>query len=691
MKKLFAFVLSFILNFFLTLNIFAEVKVVNPESGVWANTQYLVLDVEAGDEAYYSINGSDPLIAGFAYDGPVLLDMTGTVELRVASISSDGSQSQISIHYAVTPSTPKDKEAANFVKKYHDGISYKAGERLKIPNAFSYSLGTNYESFLPAQEIFYSSDCVLSRFIPCVLSTEDAKWRFVIYTSPAKKGSFTRRSVPFKIDNWETITFTDKNLIYRIDDEYWAAPKSPVIIDRRVPHTISWQSMEVLPGNPVESFVLPPRPDFSISKATDGALSVSLDTESDYSFSINYEAELFKSTTIDTFWGDEIFGRLKLGVYYNAVFQGYDYVSYAVDKKRPEKPVIYSSSGTFFSRNAVDLSFSSKEDASLYVSVSEPLILVGNISNEEKEKLFETAKATDFVQVSDKINLDSPSFDAVYYKVIAYFVDDSGNKSDESSYDVIIDKYNYFVDAKNGTEGADGSSEFPFASFDDCLSMLKTVSFANITVIGKLELSEGEHVISSNCTIRGKDDGRLILPSGASLVVRSATLEIIDCIIERNDLEKESSGSVFINLEHALLSVSNCELSVQFAKNGTLIQANSSSVMIKESGLYSSAVFYSSCISAIDTKVYVIDSRVSSSANTAVNFSAQSCEFFLDSCACKITGVYGRAVELFNTQSSIKKNNFSAELSSSKGKSDALFVDAKTLTLEYSENSFRGF
>ncbi|MBR7063735.1 MAG: hypothetical protein IKI31_01055, partial [Treponema sp.] len=468
-------------------------------------------------------------------------------------------------------------------------------------------------------------------------------------------------------------------------------PKVPSKIDRTISHTISWQSIEVLPGNPVESFTLPSKPDFSITKATDGALTVSVEESEGYAFCVEDSSSLFKSTIADTFWGDEVFGELKLSVYYNSVFQGFEYVPFSVDKKRPSSPVIASSSEHFFSRQPVSLNISGDESAQLFVAISEPLIVLGNVSNTETIELFNSVEAKDFAPSSNTLILDSNETEAVFFKVVSYYVDKSGNKSDESVYGVLIDKHNYFVDSSNTHSSPDGSEENPFTSFEQCLEVLKNVSFMNINLSGHIVMPKGETSLYSNCRIKGNKDGRLIFPHASSLAVRSATLEVIDCVLERLDREAEESVNVFIKLEHALLSFQNCEVSVLFSSNGTAIQSTSSSVMIKESGLSSSTPSYSSCISAVDSKLNITSSRLSSAGSTVVNISAQGSELELSSTNCKLTGTFGRAVELFSSKSVLKDNVFFAELTNSNGKDDALFVDARTLSLEYSGNTIRGF
>ena len=80
------------LLFFVSLG-FASVpqtKVISPVEGTWANPQSLIIDNEPGTEVFYSLNGEDPLVSGFAYDGPVLLEGTGNFSVTIVSVSKGG-------------------------------------------------------------------------------------------------------------------------------------------------------------------------------------------------------------------------------------------------------------------------------------------------------------------------------------------------------------------------------------------------------------------------------------------------------------------------------------------------------------------------------------------------------------------------------------------------------------------------
>ena len=88
--------------------------------------------------------------------------------------------------------------------------------------------------------------------------------------------------MPFTVRDWNNIQFTGDKLLYQIDDEYWSADKSERTIDRTVPHTIRWQSMEYMEGNPVGECVLPVVPTLLCYRNADGMLEFLLSDEGSF-------------------------------------------------------------------------------------------------------------------------------------------------------------------------------------------------------------------------------------------------------------------------------------------------------------------------------------------------------------------------------------------------------------------------
>ena len=305
----------------------ADVKIINPVKGVWANKQSLVLELSEGESAYYSLNGSDPRESGFAYDGPVALDVSGDVEVRIASVDTSGVFREYRVSYTVAPVPfPASYSMSAVGDAVASGIlDYTAGDVLSLPPELDYSLGGVPESFQKGRAISYGAGCILSRCIPCVLTDGTGKWRFIIKTKPALSGSFGMRDVPFQITDWNTLSFTNDAFIYRVDNAYWTSGKERVALDRTISHTISWQSVAVAPGNPISFFVLPPKPEVDVERREDGSETIVMSGGAGFRFGIEPEkgqgTVLFETAELDTFFGDEVSGVFTAGVYYDGVYR----------------------------------------------------------------------------------------------------------------------------------------------------------------------------------------------------------------------------------------------------------------------------------------------------------------------------------------------------------------------------------
>lgn len=80
-----------------------ELTIESPQAGVWVNPQLLVVDALGGGEVYWTDDGSDPSSgAGNRYDGPVLIEKTGAVVLRVALAGPDGRSVSREVRYTVS-------------------------------------------------------------------------------------------------------------------------------------------------------------------------------------------------------------------------------------------------------------------------------------------------------------------------------------------------------------------------------------------------------------------------------------------------------------------------------------------------------------------------------------------------------------------------------------------------------------
>ena len=183
-------ILAFFVLFFVFLNgAYAQIHIISPAEGKWSNKQMLVIDTEDKAEYFYSLNGEDPKTSGFAYDGPVLIDLTGDVTLRIQKAT--GNEEKI-IKYSVELNKAENEKYYSFINTFFDSgiINYTAGSTISIPYDLNYAIGLGSEYYIPGEDIYMSQDSVFSRTLPCEIydPAKKLKWRFVIKVFPQNYG-----------------------------------------------------------------------------------------------------------------------------------------------------------------------------------------------------------------------------------------------------------------------------------------------------------------------------------------------------------------------------------------------------------------------------------------------------------------------------------------------------------------------
>lgn len=689
MKKFFTFLCSVICSAFL----FAEIKVISPVSGNWANKQLLMIDMEDDADYFYSLNGEDPELAGFAYDGPVLLDVTGDITLKIAK--GFEAEERAEVKFSVAPSYPDADEERLFIYTFFDTglLNYFSGSQINIPKTFRYSFEEIPENFNPGKTLSYSSKCSVSRFLPCTVTDGKKYWHFVIRANPNATGSFSRRDLPFTIKNWNTIIFDDHDLLFRVDNEYWTLPDSSRILDRSERHIIYWQSLDYQIGNPVEFYELPPMPSLRQERNVDGSVSFFLDGDDSYSMTISNKDssfyELYTELCADTFVGDYLEDSVEIAVYSDSVYQGVLHGRYEIDRRLPSYPVFTASSSGFHARGAVSLNVKTTGTSDLYVAISEPMVL-DSADYDADSAVFKSVVPVEFSKVKNNSDfiLSSNSDKPVYYKVLAY--SESGKqKSDVSEYSVIIDSYSFYFDAKADPSVADGSKDTPFTDFKDALSVMKDVRSVNIYVKGRLPMPQGKTEIDFNCEFIGVDNASIEFPANSSLSVIGSTLQFTGCRVT-NDSSSSRSAASLIKLESAVLSLNNSEVYFAGGRNAAFTDALNSVVMLNDSVVTVTAQVYASFISALSSRVTLRNTRVAVVADTAICLSLRDSKCLSDYSSFRVTGTLGRIAEFFNTEGTLTNNTFSADLKRVSGSVQPVYKDDQSSVKENS-NRTQGF
>ena len=662
---------------FLNFSLSAQIKILSPLKGKWANPQMLLLENFNDGEVFYSVDGSDPSAFGLAYDSPVLIDAEGEITLKIVHVFKDGRKEDYEVQYEVDSEPAQDSSYSEFIKSFYDTgvINYSAGTEFVIPSNLKFSFEENFSSdsiqnFLSGTSISLSSSSVQSRNIPCTLTDEHTGkfWRFIIRTFPQSAGVYSRREVPLKITDWEFISFTDSSLIYRIDSEYWYMPDEGRKLDRTKSHIIYWQSVDFQEGNPVEFFVLPPKPDIVKNKNDDGSISFSLQGDSSYMLSLiseNSVPELFSKISLDTFLGDKIEGRVQIGVYSNSVYQGKIESDYVIDKRLPASPVIKSSAKSFYSRSPAKIEVSCPEDCELYVSLSTPF----SVQNTDEvytasSSVFENVQMSGFKKSSKNsfsVTWNPRNAGAVYYKITAYSKR-ADNVSAVSEYSLIVDQTSYYYDGSSNSETAEGTKENPFTSFDQCYESLTNVRSVSLHIKGKMDI-EKKYPLKANYEFIGEDDAVISFAPGASFILKGSSVELSDCHIQNENQTDFSEVPVF-QLENAVLTFNRCTCGLNFSMNGCVIDSFNSIVNVFSSVISVNAKSYCSFLSAVKTRSDIRDTSLSVSAETSVAISATEGNISCSENTFLITGNSGRIMELFGIKATLSKNIFKMSINS---------------------------
>ncbi len=664
-------------------------KIISPVAGTWSNKQSLVINLGADEEAYYTFSGADPMDSGLAYDGPVMIDQTGEVNMRIAIVSASGSSVETQVKYVVKdPYGELNSSESDFITEItKDPVyEYSAGNTINIPSEFLYCFSLDEKPSFKGRLLSLPSGCCLNKYFSFHFTDRKNDWQVVLHTSNSATGLLSQCTVPFKIKDWTCISFTNKKFIYSVDGGSWFSAKDGFLVDRSKEHKIKWQSVAYQAGNPVQEFTLPPKPIIKTNKNSDGSFVINL--EGDSSFSAKTEAEpesdvfadgCFRTFTIDTFYGDEIKGTLYLSVYSQGIYQGKFSIPYAIDRKPPHIPIIVSDVEDNFSNKPVKISFEGDKDSQIYYQIQQEQLTSDNNNENTVDKTYKLNNKP-FIVLRDS------TASGILFTVSAYAQDSFGNESAKTSYSVTVDEYNYYIDSHNDSKTvADGTKIHPFTKFSDCVPIINNKKFTKIHIKGEVLFPENETIISSNCEILGSKDSIIVMPPSAFITIRSSSLLIKDCLIQRKNEENKKCSTSFFVLEHAVANINNCEIISFFNENGIVFNIFSSALTIKNSGITAQSTSYVSGISANDSIVKVVDSRISTVSPTAVNFSIQKGTFSLSNTECRLSGRIGRIAEFYGVSSflsgikgyvHIKKLN----------KDQLIYADDKT-TFQKNENT----
>ena len=702
-KKNFRISVLFLLILFLSMSIYAQKNVViSPVSGDWNNYQSLVLNLSEGETAFYSFTGDDPLNSGFAYDNPVLIEMDGNVVIKVAVVTKENKTTKYSVSYTVQ----KHDVAAPFYEQVQKSGCFKLTNKTPytIPENYLFSIGDNTKPYLKGCSLMIGENNQLEQFLPVIISDGEFTYRVVLNVLASinqeniseqtfeenqneiatednineeslteENTTITLSNCPFTVsfEQWNTIKIsTAENMYVCLDGGKWQTGTFELLTDRTKEHILYWMDIA---GMNIENFdpeklavkkcFIPIKP--TIIKDTDEItkLPVTLTlSDKNYLMNFNNSSDTFSSLIIDTPYGNNFSENVEVVLYYDGIKQGSIITKVEIDKQPPVLPTFETQNTGFFTRDSVNLKINSEDE--IFYGISDYLIADFALKNlelvDEKDAI---EKITDYQKVDNEENvifLSDNRKGAMYYVVSVYAKDKAGNISDKNIYQVVIDKYNYYIDAQEVTESykPDGSPSRPFTSFDQLTTLLSDGIYKKIFLEGDF-LNVPMLKITSDCDFIAKDNSKISFIEDNGFDIEKCNVTISNCIIEQNmDLTAKTKQQFLFKLNSANLKLDNCEVVSMIEKNGSLIFANKAKLDFVKTGLTVQSSDFASGITALNSTINCNQVRLSVVAKSGVgislnkgNLSLSNSEVLVDSSLCSI-------IDILKCNYSLENNKF---------------------------------
>ena len=685
---------------------FDETSVVSPADGVWRNKQALVLKTESDVDIYYSLTGADPVVSGFFYDEPVLINETGQVRLRIAAVSHNGSRKDFSVEYTVDEGKSGDFDALPFVQhiKHNPVMIYESGTAFRIPAGLLYSLDNRREPYLEGGVLSLSARNNVERYIPCSIADADSgeKVHFVIHVTAATKQVPHKVELPFEVTDWTHISLNDKNFIYSVDGDMWAAGKD-CELDRSVPHTIAWQSIDYSSDSAVFEYTLPAKPSifatanpdrsacFFIeevpSEQADDLSGFLVDTQGDGdNKSLHYSfADGSRMAFANAFAHEDLKERVQLALYCDGNLQGTIEQYVHIDRLPPAPPEITASS-----EGSSAIQITAEKGSHVFYALSSPVEAPLERPGYYQKGLIPEQTGEFKLYDGGAIDLYSGDGCALFYQISAFALDSSGNKSDTTELALIVDKANYYLAPEHTGGKQDGSFENPFTTMEQFLTLLGvSEGKVNLHVFGTVQLPSRDILIDKPCHFVGHDDARFVFSKQSVFKVTGAPVEVEDFVLEKYATGDMERGNLF-DLVDASLSIDRCELSGVFTEGGSLIMSKDSSVRLEDTGLTAKADTWACNLQAEGSTVTATGCRWTSSAAACVNASVAGGSSSFDGCSFSLIGKLGRGIELQGAASSVVDSEFIARLDPDTRNSFAIWSDNKDIVTSEG-NVQRGF
>ncbi len=676
----------------------AQNVILSPTKGVWANYQSLVLNLPASHEAYYSFTGENPLESGFAYDGPVLIEIEGDVSLGVTIVDNNNMSTSHTIMYNVNLQDELDYLP---IEEGQATLIVNDTDTIDLPDTARFAL-TNSTVFSPGERIEISGDMFFERYVLLTLNDGAIPYRYVIQVGDSEKRAQIKPPIneSIMITDWNYISFLHEGVtLFSVDGEPLRQTRSgKIYVDRSEDHELKWKR-DI--GDEFNTLLLPRQPEvigIPSSPSVNNPVNIAL-SDSRYMFGYDITAiqtVFTQNFLVDTLKGDAFGFSKELDIYHDGLKHGSVQAAFIIDKIPPSTPVLTTSSTNGYARDDVTITVQASD--SVYYYIPPPTSSkVGFLSDE-----FQSVSKTKFNDKSlylpldgDTILLDNNSGLAQLYEVYVFSKDFAGNTSDIVSFKTVVDPYNYYltnVDSSELITGL-GTIDKPFTNFIQLHNVLNNAAFQNIYIDGVFtEISSLS--ITRDTVMSATTSSRLIFSSGESIRVQNASLSIEGGTIEQsNPSESTSIQNTLLFAQNSTLSLNNSEFIITGGFNSNCIVLENSSAQIFNSGITVQTLAYGSGIKATGSVVLSDGNRFVQASETAIGMSLVDTSTQVNNTSFIGIGPLSRSIEFIESDFSIINSVFKFENSGEKRADEyaAIWLDESTVQSTLSNNTFEGF
>lgn len=676
--------------------------VVSPVPGTWSNRQTLYLERQQGVSVVYTLDGSDPAQQGSEYTGPLIIDKTGLVTVRLAARSADGRLWEDRVLFSVTE---RPGLQLPFELSSTGVVSLGPFAELELPSGYTARIGDPLSSGNGQTSLLFPAMRGIYRMYPVIISDGVNAWRWMCAsdgregavppanTPPSESPSTSGQGPLIAIHDWHYITLNySLPVFYSLASGGWQLYREPVLVDRRTESRFSWYAPSWKDGE-VSSIQLPVKPSLEGIPAGGKTAHPVFISVSETPFDLRYTAssdffpaeplyshpDIKPGLLVESPAGSASNFIIRVRSFYQGISHGDLAASFIVDRKSPRMPSFGIPDTLVYSRHPVRLKPSGED----MVQVS--------------------IRPSSWSRDGEVIVLEGDEKQPVTYTLSSFAVDSSGNQSPSLERTITVDRNALYIDAA-ANKGGNGSPSDPFNNLDEALSAIKGSGTWRLYLSGSAIPLQNSHTIQARVFL-SSEGSTIRAAQGVSLFVFQGYLDVSGCHFTRTDQGPHNPVKPLTPQVPSFFEVTNGELrftdsSIRLSAvdSCTLVRSNRSQLSITSTVLDIVSTDHALGLESIASTLAVSKSGITASGRTAVGSSVSGGRVRFHESSITVSPVSaGRAIESWGSSvviqnlSLVRGKTVASDGGNRKNRDVGLWFDKRTVFVSEQGLSVRGF